>query len=122
MVEILNSLTGGASAEIVEAGDDDEALAGFVEHADDVAEIGVRHVLQLGQRARGPDTDHRASGVELAIEGFDRIRRLLGGESDVNSGKDAARERQQVGGKDELRFGETGVFENFGRVAVGEKI
>jgi len=41
-------------------------------------------MLQFGQRARGPDADHGASGIKLAIEGFDGIGRLLLSERDVN--------------------------------------
>src|SRR5580692_121324 len=104
MVEILDSLASGAFAEIVETRDDDEALAGFVQDEADVAEVGVRDVLQLGQRARGPDADHGAASIKLAIEAFDRFGRLRGGKRDVDGGENAASERQQMCRKDELRF------------------
>jgi len=42
-------------------------------------------------------------------------------EPDVNRGKDAARDRQQVRGKDELRRRHAGVLEDFRRVAVFEE-
>ena len=48
MVEILNGLAGGAFAKIVEARDDDEALAGLIRGKTDVTEVGVGDVLQLG--------------------------------------------------------------------------
>src|SRR5580692_3570085 len=102
MVEILYGLACGALAEIVETGDDDQTLARLVQGKADVAEIGVRHVLQLGQRARGPDADHGASGIKLAIERFDRVGRLRLSEGDVNRRKDAARERQEMRRKNEL--------------------
>src|ERR1700684_1158888 len=118
MVEILDGLACGAFAEIVEAGDDDQSPARLVQGEADVTEIGVRNVLQFRQRARGPDADHRTARVELAIEGFDGVRRLLVSERDVNRGKDAARERQEMRRKNELRFAQPSVFENFRRVAM----
>src|SRR5580658_942895 len=96
MVEILNGLTGGAFAKIVEARDDDQALTRFVQRKADVAEIGVRDVLKLGQGAPGPDAHHGAPSIELAVESFDRVGRLLRGKRYVNRGKNTARERQQV--------------------------
>src|SRR5580704_3171800 len=96
MVEILNGLAGGAFAKIIETRNDNEALAGLIQNEADVAEIGVSDVLELGQRAGRPDAEHVAARVKLAIEGFDRLRRLLGGERDVNGRENAARERKQV--------------------------
>src|ERR1700676_1213497 len=96
MVEILNGLAGGAFAKIVEARDDDEALAGLIRGKTDVTEVGVGDVLQLGQSARGPDTNHGAAGVKLTIAGFDDLGRLLGRERDVDRGENSARERQEV--------------------------
>src|SRR5580704_11711270 len=96
MVEILNGLAGSAFAKIVETRNDNEALAGLIQDEADVAEISVSDVLELGQRAGRPDTNHGAAGVELAIKGFYRFRRLLGGERDVNGRENAARERKQV--------------------------
>src|SRR5580658_923324 len=122
MVEILNGLTCGAFAKIVEAGDHDQSPARLVQDKADVTKIGARDVLQFGQRARGPDADHGASGIKLAIEGFDGISRLLLSERDVNRRKDAARERQEVRRKNELRLAESCVLENFRRVAMREKI
>jgi hypothetical protein len=43
----LNGLTRRAFAEIVEAGNDDEALAGWIQRETDIAEISVRNVLEL---------------------------------------------------------------------------
>src|ERR1700676_2662453 len=96
MVEILNGLAGGAFAKIVEARDDDETLAGLIQSKPDVAEVSGGDVVQLGQSARGPDADHGAAGVKLAIEGFDGVGRLLGRERDVDRGENSARERQEV--------------------------
>ncbi len=118
MVEILNGLARGAFAKIVEARDDDEALARLIQGEAYVTEIGVRDMLQLRQGARGPDADHWPPGVELAIERFDGLGGLLRGERDVDGRENAASQRQQVRGKNELRFGEAGVFENFRRVAM----
>ena len=122
MVEILNGLAGSAFAEIVEARDDDQTLAGFIQSEADVAEIGVGDMLQLRQRTGGPDADHGAARVKLAIEGFDGLWRLLLRKRDVNGGKNAAGERQQVRGKNELRIAKTGVFKDLGRVAMRKKI
>src|SRR5580693_4591332 len=122
MVEILNGLTGGAFAEIVETGDQDQALAGFIQGKTNVTEVGVGDVLQLGQSARGPDADHGPASVKLAIEGFQDLGRLPDGERDVDGRENSARHRQEVRRKNELRFGEAGVLENFRRVAVREKI
>src|ERR1700688_79005 len=122
MVEILNGLAGGAFAKGVEAGDNDQTLSGFIQDKADVTEIGVGDVLQFEQSARRPDADHGTAGGKLAIESFDRLRRLLSGERDVNGGKDAAREWQQVRRENELRFGEAGMFENFRCVAMREEI
>src|SRR5487761_530952 len=121
MIEILDGLTGGAFAEIVETRDDDQTLAGFVQDKTDVAEIRVCDVLQLRQSARRPNAHHGAAGVKLAKESFDGIWRLLRGERDVNRGENATSERQQVRRKNELRLAEAGVLENFRGVAVREK-
>src|SRR5580692_13185038 len=96
MVEILNGLAGGAFAKIVETGDQDQALAGFIQGKTNVTEVGVGDVLQLGQSARGPDADHGPASIKLAIEGFDNIGRLPGGEGDVDGRENSARQRQKV--------------------------
>ena len=90
VVEILNGLAGGAFAKIVEARDDDQTLAGLVQGKADVAEIRVRDVLQFGQRAGDPDTDHGTASIELAIKRLDVRSGLRLRESDVDAGKNAA--------------------------------
>src|SRR3982074_27945 len=122
MVEILHGLAGGAFSKIVEARNDHQTAAGFVQRESDVTKIGVRDVLQLRQRAGWPNADHRAAGVELAVERFDVRGGLRLGERDVNGGKNAAREREQVRRENNLRFAQTGMLENFRRVAVREKV
>ena len=78
-------------------------------------------LLQFGQRARGPDTDHGPPGEELAVERFD-IRRNLGFlEIYVNRGKYAACERQQMRRKHDLILGETGMLEDLRSMPVREQ-
>src|SRR6266436_2949906 len=122
MIEILHGLTGRAFSEIVEAGNDHETPAGFVQRKADIAEVRVRDVLQLGQRTRGPDSNHRPSSVRLAIERFDVVCRLRLAERNVNRGEDSASEREQMSRKNNLRLAQAGVLEDFRRVAVRKKI
>src|SRR5580658_4074395 len=122
MVEILNGLARGAFAKIVEARDDNQSPARLVQSKADVTEIGVRDVLQFRQRARGPNANHGASGIKLAIKGFNGVWRLLLCERDVNRGKNSTCERQQMSRKNELRFAEPGVFQDFRGMAMREKI
>ncbi len=96
MVEILNGLTGGAFAKIVEARDDNETLAGLIQREADVTKVAAGDVLQLGQSASGPDADHGTPGVKLAIQSFDGFRRLLRGERDIDGREDATGQRQEV--------------------------
>jgi hypothetical protein len=90
VVEILHGLAGGAFSKIVETRDDDQAVSRVVKGKSDVAEIRARDVLQLGQRAGGPDTDHGTASVELAIKRLDVRSGLRLRESDVDAGKNAA--------------------------------
>src|SRR5712664_1512950 len=120
MVEILHGLAGGAFSKIVEARDDDQAACGIVQRESDIAKIGVCDVLQLGQRAGGPDADHGTAGVEPAIKRLDVRGGLRLAESDVDGGKNATGEGKQMSRENNLRLAQTSVFENFGRVAVGE--
>src|SRR5207244_10432160 len=87
----------------------------------DVAKYSVRYVMQLGKRAGGLQANHRAPGIELAVERFDVRGSLRFGEGNVNAGKNTACQRQQVRGENNLRLAETGVFENFRRVTVVEE-
>src|SRR5713101_3749957 len=121
-MEILNCLARRAVAEIVEAGDDDEAFAGVVQGESDIAEIGVRDVLQLGQRASGPDAHQGAASVELSEDGFDGFGGIRRAERHVNGGKNSASQREQMSGKHETIFGQTSVVKNFGSVAMREQV
>src|SRR6266850_2122102 len=96
MIEILHGLAGSAFPKIVEARDDDQAASRLVQCESDVAEIRVRNVLQLRQRAGSPDANHRAAGVKPPVEGFDVRGGLWLAERDVDGGKNATGERQQV--------------------------
>src|SRR5256885_13707776 len=118
MVEILNGLARGAFAEIVETRNDDEAAAGAIEDEAEVGEIGVGDMLDFRKRAGLPDADHRAASVSLAIKRFDGVRGLRLGERDVDRGKNAARNGKEMRRKDELRFRQAGVVENFGCMAM----
>src|SRR2546430_2093904 len=122
MVEILHGLARGAFAKIVETRNDDEAAAGAVEDEAEVGKIGVRDMLDFGKRAGFPDADHRAASVGFAIKRFDGVRRLRLGERDVDRGENAARDGKEMRRKDELRFGQAGVIENFGRMAMRKEI
>src|SRR2546430_9062714 len=122
MVEILHGLARGAFAKIVETRNDDEAATGAVEDEAEVGEIGVRDMLDFGKRAGFPDADHRAASVSLAIKRFDGVRGLRLGERDVDRGENAARNGKEMGRKDELRFGQAGVVENFGRMAMRKEV
>src|SRR5260370_24732320 len=79
-------------------------------------------MLQFRQRAGGPDADHAAAGIKPPVERLDVRSSLWFAERDVNGRKDAAREGQQVRRKNNLRLAQPGMFENFRRVAVREKI
>src|SRR5882724_8801774 len=122
MVEILNGLACGAFAEIVETRNDDEAATRAVEGETEVGEIGVRDMLDFGKRTGLPDADHRAASVGFAIKRFDGVRGLRLGERDVDRGKNAARNGKEMRREDELRFGQAGVVENFGRVAMRKEV
>ena len=121
MVEILHGLAGSAFSKIIEARDDNQAASRLVECESEVAKISVRDVLQFGQRAGGPQANHRAPGIELAVERFDVRGSLRFAEGNVNGGKNTACERQQVRGENNLRLAETSVFENFRRVTMVEE-
>ena len=73
-VQILDCLPRRAFAEIVEARNDHEPLAGRIERKTDIAEIRVRHMLQFRQPPRGQNANHRPPRVKLAIERFDFVR------------------------------------------------
>jgi len=96
VIEILDGLAGGAFSKIVEARDDDEAASRFVQRESDVAKIGVSDVLQFRQRPGSPDANHRTAGVELAVERLDIRGGLRLTKRDVDGGKNAAGEGQQV--------------------------
>src|SRR6266581_2964880 len=81
----------------------------------------MRDVLQLRQRAGGPDAHHRAAGVEAAKESFDVGRSLRRIERDVDGGKNSTRKRQQMRGKHDLRFAQTRVLEDFRCVAMSKE-
>jgi len=98
-LKILHGLAGGAFSEIVKARDEDQAASRVVQRESDIAKICVRDVLQLRQAAGGPDAHHRPASVEPAIERFDVRGSLRFGEGDVDGRKNAARKRQQMGGK-----------------------
>ncbi len=118
----MNGLARRALAEIVEAGDDDEAFVGVIQGEPDIAEIRVRDVLQLGQRAGGPDANHGTASVKLSKDSFDGFRGIRGAERDVDSGKNSTSQREKMRGKDEAIFGQAGVLENFRRVAMGKQV
>src|SRR6184192_1308175 len=122
MVEILHGLARGAFAEIVETRNDDEAAARAIEDEAEVGEIGVGDVLDFGNRTAFRDAYHRAASVGFAIERFDGVRGLRLGERDVDRGENAARNGKEMGREDELRFGQAGVVENFGCMAMRKKI
>jgi hypothetical protein len=84
MIEILNCLPRRALSEIVQTRNDDQTAARVVQREADVAEIGVRYVLQLRELARRPDADHFALGIKLAVERFNSIAGLRLVERDVN--------------------------------------
>src|SRR5215472_5390315 len=87
----------------------------------DVAEIGMRHMLQLRQRACGPDAHHRAPRIEAPEQCFDVRSSLRRIERDVDRRKNSPRDRQQMSGKHDLRFAQTGVLEDFRSVPVREE-
>src|SRR5579859_2246156 len=102
MVEILNGLACGTFAEIVETRNDDESPTGAVEDEAEVSEIGVRDVLDFGQRSGLPNADHRPASIGFAKERFDGVRRLRFGECDVDSRENAARNGKKMRREDEL--------------------
>src|SRR2546428_10196743 len=70
MIEVLHRLARRALAQVVEAGHDDQTLARRVQRESDVAEIRVRHMLQLRQFPHRPDTHHWPPRVELPVQRF----------------------------------------------------
>src|SRR5256714_3010291 len=121
MVEILYGLAGSAFSKIIEARDDNQAASRFVQCESDVAKISVRDVLQFGERPGAPQANHRAPGIELAVERFNVRGSLRLGERNVNGGKNTACQRQQVSGENNLRLRQTSVLENFRRVTMVEE-
>src|SRR5882724_151100 len=122
MVEILNGLARGAFAEIVETRNNDEAAAGAIEDETEVSEIGVRDVLDFWKRTGLPDADHRAASVGFAIKSFDGVRGLRLGERGVDRGENAARNGKEMRREEESRFGQAGVVENFGCMAMRKEV
>src|SRR6266404_7141181 len=82
----------------------------------------MRDMLQLRERASGPDAHHGAAGEEFAEDGFDGFGGIRRAERDVDSGKNSASQREEMRGEDDAIFGQAGVLEYFRRVAVGKKI
>src|SRR6266516_1053616 len=121
MIEILHGLSGSAFAKIVKTGDDNQTTAGLVQGKADVAEIGVRDVLQLRQSAGGPDPHHGTARVEPAVKHLHVCGGLRLLEGDVDGGKNAPRQRQQVGRKNHLLLRQARVVKNFRRMAVREE-
>src|SRR5271166_5124138 len=79
-------------------------------------------MLQLGQSAGGPNANHGTAGIEPAIERLDVRGGLRFAERHVDSGKNAARKRQQMRGENNLRLAQTRMLENFRSVTMGEEI
>src|SRR5258708_8351517 len=111
-----------ALAEIIEGGNDDEAFDGIVQGEPDIAKIGVRDVLQLGQRAGGPDADHGTTSVKFSEDGFDGFGRIGGTERHVDGGKNPASQWEEMRGEDDAIFRPARAFEDFPRVSMGKKI
>src|SRR5439155_5254022 len=122
MIESLYCLACRAIPKIVQARNDHQAATRRIEREADVREIGVCYVLQLWQGAGFPDADHRAASVRFAEKRFDAFRRLRFLERDVDRGKNSARQRKQMRGEDHLRFRQTGMFCNFGRMSMRKEI
>lgn len=77
-VHVFDGLGGGAFEQVVERGDDDQpamrffsgrgavfSCRGAVELEAEVAEVGARDVLDLGEGGRAADADERGAGVEV---------------------------------------------------------
>jgi len=62
------------------------------------------------------------SAKELAEDGFDFSGGTRLTEGDVDGGKNSASEREEMSGEDDAIFGQAGVLENFGRVAMREEV
>ena len=97
-------------------------LPGGIEGKPDVAEIRFDDVLKFRNGASGPDANHGAIGIELAVDGFDRLRCLRFLECDVDGRKNTARYRQKMRGEDQLRRGNSRMFEDFRGVAMREQV
>ncbi len=119
-IHILDRLAGGALEQVIEAADEDQPLAIGCEMEADVAKIGVRNVLDLGQVSGGADADHGAGAIELAQGPLDGFRLLRGREPDIKSGEDAAWNGQQMRGELDLGGGERELLEQLAGVAMAE--
>src|ERR1700733_6849835 len=82
-VQILNSLAGSAFQQIVEATDDDCALAARIKLEANVCVVGADRILNLRQRLF-VEAHHRAARKKLAIDPRDAFMCLRLGEMYIN--------------------------------------
>jgi len=117
----LHRLPRRAFTKIVEARHDHKPPGFFVERKSNVAEICVRHVLQLGEATCRKQPHHRARRIERAIKCLDflgAVRRL---QPNVQRRENPALKRQQVGRENKIVRSETEVLGHFRRVPVGKE-
>ena len=119
-VHVLDGLRGGAFEQVVEAGDDDEALAVGRELEAEVAEDGADDVLDLREIGRAADADHGAVGVEVVEAVLDVDQRCHFVKTHVDGGEDAARDGEQVRRELDLVVGEVELLEELAGVAMAE--
>src|SRR5690348_8403055 len=76
-IHVLDRLAGGAFAQVVDYGNHDGAASFLVVLESDVAEVGVRNRMQIGNLPGCVQTDERLGRVALAI---DRQQIVRGGD------------------------------------------
>src|ERR1700733_11876947 len=94
-VQILNSLAGSAFQEIVEATDDNCALAAGIKLEANVRVVGPNRILNLRQRLF-VEPHHWAAGEKIAINPRDAFVCLRLREMYINRGQNSAWNRQQM--------------------------
>ena len=86
----------------------------------EVAEVGADHVLNLGKHRAAPYADHGTRRIELVegvLYGFYAAGLV---EANVDGGKNAARDRQQMGCELDLVGGEVELLQELAGVAMAE--
>ena len=119
-IHILDRLAGCALEQVIETADEHKPLAIGSEMEAEIAEAGVRDVLDLGQVSGGMDAHHGTGAIEVAETQFEVYGLLGHGEPEINGRENAARNGEQMRGELDLRGGKRKLLEQLAGVAMAE--